>query len=55
MRCQDCTRNADLTVDRNGIAVGFCEDHFQERLAVFSRGAWVTTITDELDWEPAKS
>ena len=32
MQCHYCDLGADITVEKNGIQVGVCEDHFREQL-----------------------
>lgn len=49
MQCHYCDRNADLTVDKDGLKVGVCEEHFQERLDDISDSETLQQLRDQLE------
>ncbi|MFW6436657.1 MAG: DUF6757 family protein [Halococcoides sp.] len=32
MQCHYCERDADIAVEKDGIKVGLCEEHFREQI-----------------------
>lgn len=53
MQCHYCDREADLTVEKDGLRVGLCEEHFQERLEELSESAALEDLRDHLDIDRA--
>ena len=49
MQCHYCDRSADLTVDKDGLKVGVCEEHFQERLDDISDSETLERLRDQLE------
>lgn len=49
MRCHECSRQADLAVEHEGVTVGLCEKHFAERLSDLSESDWFGDIVEHLD------
>lgn len=53
MECHYCDREADLTVEKGGLRVGLCEDHFQERLEELSESSALDDLREQLDIDRA--
>lgn len=51
MQCHYCEREADVAVEKDGVTVGLCEDHFRERMAELADGEWLEGVGDDLDVE----
>ncbi|MFB6069206.1 MAG: DUF6757 family protein [Halobacterium sp.] len=51
MQCHYCDRSADLTVDKGGVKVGVCEDHFKERLDELSDSETLQRLREQLEIE----
>lgn len=49
MQCHYCDRAADITVEKEGIRVGVCEDHFRKQMEELSDADWLDGLDDELD------
>ncbi|MFB6073914.1 MAG: DUF6757 family protein [Haloarculaceae archaeon] len=49
MRCHYCDREADIAVEKDGVTVGVCEEHFRDRLAELEETDWLDGLDDELD------
>ncbi|MFC7044191.1 DUF6757 family protein [Halobacteriaceae archaeon GCM10025711] len=49
MQCHYCDRPADLTVDKDGVRVGLCEEHFQDRLEELAESDAITGLREQLD------
>ncbi|MFB6112578.1 MAG: DUF6757 family protein [Halodesulfurarchaeum sp.] len=49
MQCHYCEREADITVDKDGLRVGLCEEHFQERLEELSESVALDDLRQQLD------
>ncbi|MDH5018651.1 DUF6757 family protein [Halobacterium rubrum] len=49
MQCHYCDRSADLTVEKGGLKVGVCEEHFQERLDDISDSETLEQLRDQLE------
>jgi len=49
MQCHYCDRSADLTVEKDGLKVGVCEEHFQERLDDISDSETLQQLRDQLE------
>jgi len=49
MHCHYCDREADLAVEREGVTVGLCEEHFRERLEELSDSDRYEELKDELE------
>jgi hypothetical protein len=54
MQCHYCDLGADITVEKNGIQVGVCEDHFREQLEDLAESEWLERIEGELDIDRAE-
>ena len=53
MECHYCGREADITVEKDGLRVGLCEEHFQERLEELSESTALDDLRDHLDIDRA--
>ncbi|CAM2957286.1 MULTISPECIES: DUF6757 family protein [Halobacterium] len=51
MQCHYCDRDADLTVEKSGLKVGVCEQHFQQRLEDISDSDALQQLRDQLEIE----
>jgi len=49
MQCHYCDRAADVTVEKDGIRVGVCEQHFREQMEELSGADWLDGLDEELD------
>ncbi|MFB6198089.1 MAG: DUF6757 family protein [Halobacteriaceae archaeon] len=54
MQCHYCDEAADLTVDKEGIQVGLCEEHFRERLEELTESDLFEDLRDQLDIDRAE-
>lgn len=50
MQCHYCDREADVAVEKDGVKVGVCEDHFREQLDELEDNEWLQEIDEELDF-----
>lgn len=51
MQCHYCDQDADLTVEKSGVKVGVCEDHFQERLDELSDSETLQQLREQFEIE----
>lgn len=51
MQCHYCDGSADVTVDKDGVKVGVCEDHFQDRLDELSDSETLQRLREHLEIE----
>jgi hypothetical protein len=49
MQCHYCDRDADLTVEKDGLKVAVCEEHFQERLDDISDSETLQQLREQLE------
>ncbi len=49
MLCHYCDRDADVAVEKEGLKVGLCEDHFQDRMTELADSEALADIDDGLD------
>jgi len=49
MQCHYCDRAADITVEKEGVRVGVCEEHFREQMEELSEADWLDGLDEELD------
>lgn len=47
MRCQDCSRPADVEVESGGVIVGLCEEHLRERVESLA-DEWAISVFREI-------
>ncbi|GGL46521.1 DUF6757 family protein [Halocalculus aciditolerans] len=53
MRCHYCDSNADLSVEKDGVRVALCEDHFQDRLDELADSDALAELREQLDIDRA--
>lgn len=53
MRCHYCDQNADLSVEKDGVRVALCEDHFQDRLDELADSDALAELREQLDIDRA--
>lgn len=49
MRCHYCAREADVAASSDGVSVGLCEEHFQERLEVLAEAEPLAELDEKID------
>jgi hypothetical protein len=49
MDCHYCESDADVAVEKDGIKVGVCEEHFRERMDELSDSEWLEEIEEQLN------
>jgi hypothetical protein len=49
MQCHYCGSAADITVEKGGVRVGVCEQHFREQMDELADAEFVEDISEELD------
>ena len=48
MECHYCDGGADVVVEKHGVKVGVCEEHFREQMELLAESEWLTDIEDQL-------
>ncbi|MFB6155485.1 MAG: DUF6757 family protein [Haloferacaceae archaeon] len=51
MRCHYCDRGANFTVEKGGVKVGLCEEHFRERIEELAESEELAALKERLDIE----
>ncbi|WP_336326106.1 DUF6757 family protein [Halovenus sp. HT40] len=54
MECHYCEDEADVVVEKDGIRVGVCEEHFREQMDELAESDWIEEIQDQLDVDRAE-
>ena len=49
MQCHYCDRDADVTVEKEGVKVGVCSEHFRDRMADLADSDSLRDVEEELD------
>lgn len=49
MECHYCERDADISVEKDGVRVGVCEEHFREQMEDLADSEWLGGVEEELD------
>ena len=49
MQCHYCDREADIAVEKDGVRVGVCDDHFRDRMEDLSESEWLSDLEADLD------
>jgi hypothetical protein len=49
MRCHYCDREAAIAVEKDGVKVGVCEDHFRDRMEELADEGWLEDLEEGLD------
>jgi hypothetical protein len=54
MQCHYCDRDAEITVERSGVRVGVCEEHFREQMEALADSEWIGDIEEAFDIDRAE-
>ncbi|MFT4921989.1 MAG: hypothetical protein ACI8XM_001197 [Haloarculaceae archaeon] len=54
MQCHYCEREAEIAVEKGGIRVGVCEDHFREQMSELADSEWLDDVEADLDIDRAE-
>jgi hypothetical protein len=54
MECHYCESGADITVEKDGVRVGVCEEHFRERMDELADSEWLDGLEEQLDIDRAE-
>lgn len=54
MDCHYCDADADIVVEKDGIRVGVCEQHFREQMEELSEAEWMGDLEETLDIDRAE-
>jgi hypothetical protein len=54
MQCHYCDREADISVEKDGIRVGVCKSHFREQMEELADSDFIEDIEDDLDIDRAE-
>jgi hypothetical protein len=49
MRCHYCDRAAAVSAESDGVRVGLCEEHFQERMEELAESEDIRELEEQLD------
>jgi hypothetical protein len=49
MQCHYCDREAEIAVEKDGVRVGVCEQHFREQMDDLAESEWLDGIREDLD------
>jgi hypothetical protein len=49
MQCHYCDRGADITVEKGGVRVGVCEEHFRRQMDELADSEFLEDIRGQLD------
>ena len=49
MNCHYCDRDADIAVEKDGIKVGVCKEHFREQMEELADSEWLEDIEENID------
>lgn len=49
MWCHYCDDEATMAVEKGGVKVGLCKQHFRERLEELKSEGWLDDLRDELN------
>lgn len=49
MQCHYCERPAEVTVEKDGIHVGLCEEHFRDRLEELAESDMLDGLQEQLN------
>jgi hypothetical protein len=53
MQCHYCDRDAELTVEKDGVHVALCEEHFRERLESLADADALEDLREQLNIDRA--
>ena len=49
MNCHYCDRDADIAVEKDGIKVGVCKEHFREQMEDLADSEWLDGLEEDID------
>jgi hypothetical protein len=49
MQCHYCDRDADIAVEKDGVKVGVCKEHFREQMEDLADSEWLEDVEKDLD------
>ncbi|ERH10126.1 MAG: hypothetical protein J07HX64_01896 [halophilic archaeon J07HX64] len=49
MECHYCDADADVAVEKGGVRVGVCEEHFREQMEELAESEFLEEIEDQLN------
>lgn len=49
MECHYCDAGADVAVEKDGVIVGVCEEHFREQMEELADSEFLDEIEDQLN------
>jgi hypothetical protein len=49
MECHYCDSDADVAVEKDGVRVGVCEEHFREQMEELADSEFLDEIEDQLN------
>ncbi|WP_255198284.1 DUF6757 family protein [Halorarius litoreus] len=49
MQCHYCDEDAAVAVEKDGVKVGLCEDHFRQRIDELRDEGWLEDLQEELN------
>jgi hypothetical protein len=54
MQCHYCDRDADIAVEKDGVKVGVCKEHFREQMKELEESDWLDELDEDLDIDRAE-
>lgn len=54
MECHYCDRAADVGVEKDGVTVGVCEEHFRDQMEELADSEWLDDLEADLDIDHAE-
>jgi len=54
MQCHYCDRDAEVSVEKDGVKVCVCKSHFREQMEELADSEFLDDIQDELDIDRAE-
>lgn len=51
MQCHYCEEEAAMSVEKDGVKVGLCQQHFRARFEELQSGGWLETLQEKLNTE----
>lgn len=49
VHCHYCEREADVSVEHEGVTVWLCEEHLREQVEALADAEWLDAVADELE------
>jgi len=54
MECHYCAERADVVVEKEGVRVGVCEEHFREQMEALAETEWLEEFEADVDVDKAE-